>query len=77
MNYISLLALFISLFSALNAQKDPLVTPGRSVMIHLFEWKWTDIALECERFLGPKGYAGFQVSPPNEHANIDNPYRPW
>ena len=35
------------------------------------------IALECERFLGPKGYAGFQVSPPNEHANINNPYRPW
>ena len=27
--------------------------------------------------MGPKGYAAVQISPPNEHANIDNPYRPW
>ena len=50
---------------------------GRSVFTHLFEWKWTDIAAECERFLGPKGFGGIQVSPPNEHANVNNPYRPW
>lgn len=29
---------------------------GRTTMVHLFEWKWDDIAAECERFLGPKGY---------------------
>ena len=34
---------------------------GRSTMVHLFEWKWDDIANECEQFLGPKGYAGVQV----------------
>jgi hypothetical protein len=28
---------------------------GRTTMVHLFEWKWDDIAAECERFLGPKG----------------------
>jgi len=53
--------------------------PGRSVFVHLFEWKWKDIALECERFLGPKGFAAVQVSPPSEHAKITtagNP-RPW
>jgi len=60
-----------------NAHKDPLTLPGRTVMIHLFEWKWTDIAAECERFLGPKGYGAVQVSPPNEHAHVNNPYRPW
>jgi alpha-amylase len=38
---------------------------------------FNSIAAECERFLGPKGYAGVQVSPPNEHANIESPYRPW
>ena len=27
--------------------------------------------------MAPKGYAAVQVSPPNEHANIDSPYRPW
>lgn len=44
-------------------------------MVHLFEWKWTDIAQECEGFLGPRGFSAVQVSPPNEHAVIDG--RPW
>ena len=57
--------------------KDPLYRNGTTVMIHLFEWKWTDIASECERFLAPKGYAAVQISPPSEHALISNPYRPW
>ena len=48
--------------------------PG-SVFVHLFEWKWTDIAAECERYLGPAGFAGVQVSPPSEHALIPN--YPW
>lgn len=41
--------------------KNPNFAQNRTVMVLLFEWKWTDIALECERFLGPKGYAGVQV----------------
>ena len=67
----------LGLFFVAQGFKDPNVFPGRSVMIHLFEWKWTDIAAECERFLGPKGYAGVQVSPPNEHAVISNSQYPW
>ena len=35
---------------------------GKQVIVQLFEWKWTDIAAECERFLGPAGYCGFQVN---------------
>lgn len=50
------------------------VTP-RTAFVHLFEWKWTDIAQECEQFLGPKGFAGVQVSPPNEHAVLSG--NPW
>ena len=38
------------------------------VFVHLFEWKWTDIARECETVLGPAGYAAVQVSPPQEHS---------
>lgn len=34
---------------------------NRTTLVHLFEWKWNDIAKECEEFLGPKGYAGVQV----------------
>ena len=47
----------------------------RTVFVHLFEWKWTDIAQECEQYLGPKGFAGVQVSPPNEHAVVTG--NPW
>lgn len=36
--------------------------PNRTTLVHLFEWKWEDIADECERFLGPEGYAGVQVT---------------
>lgn len=35
--------------------------PDRSTIVHLFEWKWKDIADECEKFLGPHGYGGVQV----------------
>jgi alpha-amylase len=54
-------------------------TGPRTVLVHLFEWKWTDIAKECENYLGPKGFAAVQVSPPNEHALIrqSNGNYPW
>lgn len=42
------------------------------VFVHLFEWRWSDIARECETFLGPKGYAAVQISPPSEHALVTN-----
>ena len=48
---------------------NPPPPPPRTVFVHLFEWKWTDIAAECENFLGPKGFSAVQVSPPNEHIN--------
>ncbi|WP_299573902.1 alpha-amylase family protein [uncultured Shewanella sp.] len=38
-----------------------------TTFVHLFEWSWQDVATECETYLGPKGYAAVQVSPPNEH----------
>ncbi|KAI8761819.1 alpha-amylase [Biomphalaria glabrata] len=49
---------------------------NKQVIVHLFNWKWTDIAQECERFLGPKGFCGVQISPPNEHL-VEQPIRPW
>ncbi|HET7234689.1 MAG TPA: alpha-amylase family protein [Longimicrobium sp.] len=38
------------------------------VFVHLFEWRWVDVARECEAVLGPAGYAAVQVSPPQEHS---------
>nr|KAG5694115.1 hypothetical protein BaRGS_005870 [Batillaria attramentaria] len=40
--------------------KEPNCAPGRSVIVQLFQWRWDDIAKECERFLGPYGYCGVQ-----------------
>ena len=45
------------------------------MIVHLFEWKWTDIAQECERFLSKKGFCGVQVSPANEHVIVSA--QPW
>ncbi|XP_061694235.1 alpha-amylase-like [Syngnathoides biaculeatus] len=59
------------------AQHHPQLRHGRTAVVHLFEWRWADIAAECERFLGPNGFGGVQISPPNEHIVLDNPWRPW
>lgn len=50
---------------AYAAEGDP------TTFVHLFEWSWADVAVECETFLGPNGYAAVQVSPPNEHITGD------
>nr|AAY23288.1 1,4-alpha-D-glucan glucanohydrolase precursor [Blattella germanica] len=76
MELIRTIGLFIILAIA-NAQKDPHALPGRSGIVHLFEWKFTDIATECENFLGPKGFAGVQVSPVHENLVVTTPNRPW
>ncbi|MBI5295495.1 MAG: alpha amylase C-terminal domain-containing protein [Chloroflexi bacterium] len=51
---------------------DPHGFESRNAIVHLFEWKWTDIAKECKFVLGPKGYKAVQISPPNEHAIVKN-----
>ena len=39
----------------------------KQAIVHLFEWSHDSVADECLKVLGPKGYCGVQVSPPNEH----------
>ncbi|NXE89388.1 AMYP amylase, partial [Menura novaehollandiae] len=58
-------------------QYSPNTLSGRTSIVHLFEWRWQDIAQECERYLAPNGFGGVQVSPPNENIVITNPNRPW
>ncbi|XP_076259627.1 alpha-amylase-like [Rhynchophorus ferrugineus] len=62
-------------FAVAISQKDPHFWDGRNTIVHLFEWKWSDVAAECENFLSQKGYGGVQVSPPSENAVVDG--RPW
>ncbi len=65
-----------------GAQTDTTPEKTGGVIVHLFEWRWDDIARECA-WLGQKGYWAVQVSPPTEHVipraamgSPDNAY-PW
>ncbi|MEU7901505.1 carbohydrate-binding module family 20 domain-containing protein [Actinoplanes sp. NPDC049118] len=53
-------------------------SPGpKDVIVHLFEWPWASIASECTSTLGPKGFGGVQVSPPQEHVVLPGSGYPW
>ena len=60
---------------------DPSGWYNRTAFVHLFEWKWADIAKECENWLGPKGFAAIQVSPPQGHVTAITSsagnFNPW
>ncbi|XP_059333733.1 pancreatic alpha-amylase-like isoform X2 [Ammospiza nelsoni] len=58
-------------------QYNPNTVPKRTSIVHLFEWRWQDIAEECERYLAPNGFGGVQISPPNENVIITDPRQPW
>jgi alpha-amylase len=47
-------------------------TAAGDVFVHLFEWRWADIAVECEKVLAPAGFKAVQVSPPEEHSITPN-----
>ncbi|XP_078247939.1 alpha-amylase 1 isoform X8 [Pogona vitticeps] len=76
-NMKSLLLLLLAAFGLCWSQYTSNPQPLRTSIVHLFEWRWVDVALECERYLAPNGFAGVQVSPPNENLVIMNPWRPW
>lgn len=40
---------------------DPHFVNGHEGIVQLFEWRYEDIANECEIFLGPKKFGGVQV----------------
>src|SRR3569623_1362045 len=69
--------IFVSLFTYALFQtnnpyeydKPPLLF-DRQLIVHLFDWKWSDIAAECENFLQHYGYGAVQISPPQEHLTI-------
>uniref|UniRef100_A0AC35U1S7 Alpha-amylase n=1 Tax=Rhabditophanes sp. KR3021 TaxID=114890 RepID=A0AC35U1S7_9BILA len=57
---------------------DKLETGDKQSIVHLFEWKWVDVAAECETFLSKYGYGAVQVSPPMEHIRVvQNNNLPW
>jgi len=53
--------LFFCFIGLALGQWNPNFVPGRTGIVHLFEWHWDTIAEECETFLGPKKFGGVQV----------------
>uniref|UniRef100_A0A3Q2D109 alpha-amylase n=1 Tax=Cyprinodon variegatus TaxID=28743 RepID=A0A3Q2D109_CYPVA len=55
------LVILTMLFGFGVMQHNPNFQHGRTTIVQLFEWRWSDIAAECERFLAPKGFGGIQT----------------
>ena len=47
-----------------TASQPPVDDPG--VIANLWEWNWPSVARECTDQLGPAGYGGVQVAPPQD-----------
>ena len=56
-----ILLLHIATIKTQGEYRDP-HCDGKQVIVELFEWRFADIANECERFLGDKDFCGVQVS---------------
>lgn len=62
-----------------TAAAAPAAGTTRDVIANLFEWNWNSVAGECANVLGPDGYGGVQVAPPEESISLpaNNPPHPW
>jgi alpha-amylase len=60
-----------------RAEASPASPGSRDVIVHLFQWPWASVAQECTNVLGPKGFGGVQVSPPQEHVVLPGRGHPW
>lgn len=47
---------------------------ARDTSVQMFHWRWNDVAKECTNWLGPQGYGGVQVSPPQASAKLSKWY---
>jgi alpha-amylase len=47
-----------------SATRSP--ASSRGALVNLFEWNWPSVARECTSVLGPAGFGGVQVSPPQD-----------
>ena len=59
-------AISASLVLPATATPDRPHSSATPVLANLFEWNWPSVANECTTQLGPAGYAGVQVAPPQD-----------
>src|SRR5436305_8191953 len=56
--------LVLGVAPAAIAQSTP--AAQHDVIANLWEWNWPSIGSECTNVLGPAGYGGVQVAPPED-----------
>lgn len=73
------LAMVLAVPIGLADTETAVATPpgARDVIANLFEWNWASVGRECRDVLGPRGYGGVQVSPPQEHVVLPGQAYPW
>lgn len=72
-------------YGSVVAQSAGAAHPGSDgqrgdVIANLWEWNWPSVARECTDVLGPNGYGGVQVAPPQDSlSKLDDPavVHPW
>ncbi|MDH2424922.1 carbohydrate-binding module family 20 domain-containing protein [Sphaerisporangium sp. TRM90804] len=75
----ALLALLLSLLAVpLTAAPAQAAPPGdKDVIANLFAWNWPSVSAECTSVLGPAGYGGVQVSPPQDSLKRSGVHSWW
>lgn len=58
-----------------SAQAAPSGT--KDVIANLFTWNWNSVSAECADVLGPAGYGGVQVSPPQDSMKLAGTHSWW
>ena len=51
--------------------------PNGDAVANLWEWNWRSVAAECTDRLGPAGFGGVQVAPPQESVSLPDQGHPW
>lgn len=59
-----------------GAAADGAVKSG-DVIANLFQWNWASVGKECTTVLGPNGYGGVQVAPPQDSIKVNWDNHPW
>ncbi|XP_049938071.1 alpha-amylase 2-like [Schistocerca serialis cubense] len=67
----------VAALAVLPALLGLLPLPAAATIVHLLEWKFADIARECEQFLPHWGYTAVQTSPVSEHLWLPERGHPW
>ena len=70
-------ALVATVFTSSAPAAAASTPPRGDVIANLFEWNWSSVASECTNVLGPNGYGGVQVAPPQESVTLAGAGHPW